>query len=66
VTADDSPETPATADAAPLERSEELLDEARAAAQPALAETADDPGAETPDETDYPVPGDDDFPAQQV
>lgn len=48
-----------------LERSEQLIDEARGAAPAALRETADDPGPETSTGEDYPVPGDEDDTAER-
>ena len=47
-----------TADPELLERSEQLIEEARGASHQALVETEDDPGPETETGEEFPVPGD--------
>jgi hypothetical protein len=51
-------DVPETADPAPLERSERLIEEAQGASHAALVETDDDPGPETETGQEFPVPGD--------
>lgn len=58
MTTDNSPDVPETADPTLLERSEQLIDEARGASHEALVETEDDPGPETESGEEFPVPGD--------
>jgi hypothetical protein len=58
VTADNIDAVPETADPAPLERSEQLIEEARGASHEALINTEDDPGPETETGQEFPVPGD--------
>ena len=48
-----------------LERSEELIDEARGAAPGALADTDGDPDQEEFDSSRFPKPGDEDDPAER-
>jgi hypothetical protein len=48
-----------------LERSEELIDEARDASRPALADTDGDPDKEDFDSSRFPKPGDEDDPAER-
>ena len=54
MTTDNSPDVPETADPAPLERSERLIEEARAASHEALSATEGDraPGAGSGEEPD--------------
>jgi hypothetical protein len=58
VTADNIDDVPDTADPALLERSEQLIEEARGASHEALLNTEDDPGPETETGQEFPVPGD--------
>ena len=58
MTTDNSPDVPETADPELLERSEQLIEEARGASHQALLETEDDPGPETETGQEFPVPGD--------
>lgn len=65
MTAENSSDLPETADPAPLERSQQLIDEARSATHAALAATEDDPAPETGTGQESPVPGDEQDPAER-
>ncbi len=58
MTAENSNDVPETADPAALERSEQLIEDARGASHQALVDTDDDPGPETDTGQEFPVPGD--------
>ena len=58
MTADNRNDVPGTADPELLERSEQLIEEARSASHQALIETEEDPGPETETGQEFPVPGD--------
>ncbi len=58
MTEQNSNDVPESADPALLERSDQLIEDARGASHEALVETQDDPGPETATGQEFPVPGD--------